>query len=341
MEDGSSKQDGTTLTSLLLVLSSKKKEMDTDWLKHLARLNLPVYQYESDKMRIAYAGYSSIKKNYYVRLMLDRDYQHTFLGRRWFWQIPKLIKSKKLDIVISEISPIVMSRFQNWDGYIIPEWVRMKININRPISEICRASVSDFADVKRMIRKYNLSYELLTGEDSFAYFNDKFYMPYITKRHGEEAWIEDLKAIWDSAVSPLLLVVSEDGVRVGASMLLQKEESLLLSRLGLLDGNDEYRRHGVIGAIYYFSLLEGQKMGCQYLDVGGTRPFVTDGLTRYKMNLGAQFVSFNSSTSEYLWLVINEHSEVAENFMISNPVMHVNKDFSLTLSGDKKTVSSG
>jgi hypothetical protein len=293
--------------------------MDTDWLKHLARLNLPIYQYESDKMRIAYAGYSSIKKNYYLRLMLDSNYQHTFMGRRWFWQIPNLLKSKNLDIIIAEISPIVMSHFQNWDGYIIPEWVRMKININRPISEICRASESDFADVKRLIRKHKLSYELRTGDDSFSYFNDKFYMPYITKRHGEEAWIEDIRTIWESTASPILLVVMEDGIRVGASMLIRKDESLLLSRLGLLDGNDDYRRHGVIGAIYYFSLLEGQKMGCQFLDVGGTRPFVKDGLTRYKINLGAKFVSFNSSTSEYLWLGINDQSVVAGNFIVSNP----------------------
>jgi hypothetical protein len=293
--------------------------MDTDWLKHLARLNLPIYQYESDKMRIAYAGYSSIKKNYYLRLMLDSNYQNTFMGRRWFWQIPNLLKSKNLDIIIAEISPIVMSHFQNWDGYIIPEWVRMKININRPISEICRASESDFADVKRLIRKHKLSYELRTGDDTFCYFNDKFYMPYITKRHGEEAWIEDIRTIWESTASPILLVVMEDGIRVGASMLIRKDESLLLSRLGLLDGNDDYRRHGVIGAIYYFSLLEGQKMGCQFLDVGGTRPFVKDGLTRYKINLGAKFVSFNSSTSEYLWLGINDQSVVAGNFIVSNP----------------------
>ena len=37
--------------------------MNIEWLKHLARLYLPVYQYESDTMRIAYAGYSSIKKD--------------------------------------------------------------------------------------------------------------------------------------------------------------------------------------------------------------------------------------------------------------------------------------
>ena len=128
--------------------------METDWLKHLARLYLPIYQYESDTTKIAYAGYSSIKMNYYVRLLLDKNNHNTFLGRRWFWQIPDLIKSSNFDMVISEISPFVMNHFRKFNGYIIPEWVRMKINIDRPIGEICKMRVSDFSDIKRRIRKF-------------------------------------------------------------------------------------------------------------------------------------------------------------------------------------------
>jgi len=284
-------------------------------------------------MRIAYAGYSSIRKHYYVRLMMSRNSHRTFLGLRGYWQIPSLFKSNNLDIVISEISPIVMEHFQNRDGYIIPEWVRMKINIERPISEICKSSVSDFSDVKRMIRKHNLTYEMLTGKESFVFFNEKYYMPYITKRYGEEAWIEDLAKIWESSPSPLLMAIREEGVMVGASVMRKTSESLQLLRLGLLDGNEEYRRHGVIGALYYFGILEGQKMGCKYFDVGSTHPFLTDGLTKYKMNLGAEFVSSLSPTAVYLWLGVNENSIVAADFMRNNPVMHVNKDFSLARSG--------
>jgi hypothetical protein len=307
--------------------------MNIDWLKHLARLYLPIYQYESDKTKIAYTGYSSIKKNYFVRLLIDRNNRHTFLGRRWFWQIPDLIKSYNLDMVISEISPIAFNHFKKCNGYIVPEWVTMRINIDRPMSEICHRSVSDFSDVTRKIRKYNLTYEILTDKESFNHFNDKFYLPYITKRHGKEAWIEDLSIIWESSPTPLLIAIKEDGVIVGESLIRKSGESLYLLRLGLLDGNGEFRRHGVIGAIYYFALLEGQNMGCRYLDVGGTRPFLTDGLTKFKIGLGAEFVSEFSPSKEYLWLGVNEHSNVAMEFMRKNPVMHIKKDFSLDMSG--------
>ena len=302
--------------------------MDVDWLKNLARLYLPVYLYESDTVRIGYVGYSSIKKAYFTGFLLNQNIRHSFLGRRSFRKVPDLIKSFNLDIVISEISPLALKHFQEYNGYIIPEWISMKINIDCPIGEVCKKNASHFSDVLRLIRKYNLTYEILTDKESFNYFNEKFYLPYITKRHGEEAWVEDLSMTWDQSPEPLLIAVRKDGVIVGESLIRKSGDSLRLLRLGLLDGNDDYRRHGVIGAIYYFSILEGQKFGCRYLDMGGTRPFLTDGLTKFKSRFGGEFESKLSSTKEYLWLGINEHSVIATEFMRRNPVMYARRDFS-------------
>jgi hypothetical protein len=201
------------------------------------------------------------------------------------------------------------------------------------MSEICKRSVSDFADITRLIRKYNLTYEILTNKESFNYFKDKIYLPYITKRHGEEALIEDLNILWKSSPSPFLIAIKENGVIVAASLVRKSGDLLDLMRLGLLDGNEEYLRHGVIGAIYYYNVVEGQKMGCRYIDIGGTRPFLTDGLTRYKMGLGAEFVSDHSSWKEYLWLGVNENSIGAKEFIRSNPFMYLNEDHRLVKYG--------
>jgi hypothetical protein len=307
--------------------------MRIDWLKDLARLYLPVYQYESDTMKIVYAGYSSIKKNYFIRFILDTNNHHTFLGRRWFWHIPYLIKSNNIDLVISEISPIVLNHFQKCSGYIVPGWAAMRINIDRPISEIYHSRESHYSGIKRKIRKFNLTYEILTDKESYNNFVNHFYLPYITSRYGEEALIEDLNIYMNLIPAPVLLAIKEDGVIVGMAVMRKSGESLDLMRLGLLDGKEEYRLHGVIGAIYYFSILEGQKMGCRYMDISGTRPFLTDGLTKFKIGLGAEFAPNLSQGKEYLWLGVNEHSIVAEEFMRRNPVMHFNKDSNLARSG--------
>ena len=299
------------------------------WIKNLARLYLPVYQYESDTRKIIYAGYSSIKKNYYVRLLLDRDHHSTFLGRRFYWEIPRLIKSHNPDLVISEISRMTLKHFQKCTGYILPEWVIMRINIDRPMNEICKGSVSDFSDVKRLIRKYNLTYEILTDLESFNYFNENIYLPYIIKRHGEEALIEDLKIFWKSSPSPFMMAIKENGILVAGALVRKSGDLIFLMRLGLLDGNQVYMHHGAIGALYYFCIVEGKKMGCRYLDVGGARPFLTDGLIKYKMGLGAEFLSDHSAWKEYLWIGLNENSTCAKEFINNNPFIYLNREFRL------------
>lgn len=299
------------------------------WLKHLARLYLPIYLYESDKMKIVYAGYSFIKKNYFVRLFLEDNYHQTFLGRRLFWKIPGLIKSGKNDFVISEISRIKMDRFMRYKGYILPELVLMRINIDRPVSEIFNKNTTDFPNVIRRIRKYNLTYEILNDKESLNCFIEKLYLPYMTNRHGDEALIEDLNKVWESSSSPFLMAIREDGIIVAKSIMRKSGDCLCFRQLGILDGNEDYLRHGVIGALYYFGILEGQKMKCHYFDVGGTRPFLSDGLTKYKMGLGAEFVSDYSSRKEYLWFGVNEQSAEAENFMKNNPFLYLNKDYGL------------
>jgi hypothetical protein len=306
--------------------------MNLNWIKKLARLNLPVFRYESDNMRIAYAGYSSIKMNYYTSFILDRHCKGIAMRRRWYWQIPGMVRSGKVDMVISEISPMVLHHFQKCEGYILPRWVMMRLNIGRPMEEICQRKVSDFPDIIRKIRKYNLTYEIITEPEGIDDFYKKFYLPYTIRRHGEQAWIEDLNSIRNLTSSPVIITVKENGVVAGAVLTRKSGDSLFFMRLGLLDGNEAYRHHGVIGALYYFSIIEGKKMDCSYLDLGGTRPFLTDGLTKFKLGLGAEFSPEPYKATEYLWLGLNKKSTAAEKFMRSNPIMHLNNDFSLRRS---------
>jgi hypothetical protein len=309
--------------------------MGNQWLKHLARIYLPVYQYETDTMKIAYAGYSSIKKEYFVRFIMDRDYHHTYLGRKWFWEIPGLSKSSNFDLVISEISGISLNHFRKFNGFVLPVWINMRINIDLPLSEICQRRKSVFTNIKRRIRKHNLTYEVLTDKESFNYFIDKFYQPYAAKRFGEEAMIQDLNLIWESSASPFLMAIKEEGVIVAESFFIRSGDTLEFIRLGLLDGNEEYLNHGVVGALYYFRIIEGQKMGCRYINPGGTRPFLTDGLTINKVGLGAEFVSEHTHWDEYIWLGVNECSSATREFIRNNPFMHLNKDHMLVKYGQE------
>ena len=124
------------------------------WLKHLVRCYLPFYEFESDKMKIAFAGYSSKMRSYFIRFLKIPEKNRTYLGRRWFRNIPNLINSGYYDIILAETSPLTFGYFNKSNGFLIPASARMRLDIKRPIEEICKRSVSDFADIKRKIRKY-------------------------------------------------------------------------------------------------------------------------------------------------------------------------------------------
>jgi hypothetical protein len=214
---------------------------------------------------------------------------------------------------------------------MLPVWATMRINIDRPTHEIFNKNrnVTNFKDVIRRIRKHNLTYEILSDQASFDFFKERFYMPFMTKRHGDEAFIEDLDEMQNTFKNTSMMAIREDGEIVGMSFIRISNDILYLMRVGLIDGNQEYASHGVIGATYYFGILEGQRTGCKYLDLGGGRPFLTDRLTKYKAGLGAEFVMKLDPSKEYLWFGVNEKSIAAREFLQNNPFMHLNKDFML------------
>jgi hypothetical protein len=298
-------------------------------LKHLARLYMPVYQFESNTLKIIYAGYSKIKKSYYTRLLLNDTYHQTFLGRYWFSNIPNLIDRLKIDMIVAEISPATFTYFRNYNGYILPIWATMRINIDRPASEIFNKRVTNFRDVTRRIRKYALTDEISSDREMFDFFKERFYHPYMEKRHAGEAFIEDLDTMWKSADHPLMMAVKEKNKIVGMVFMEVSGDTIYLKRVGLIDGNNEYLVHGVLGAFYYFGILEGLKRGCKFVDLGGSRPFLTDGLTIHKKSMGGEFLPDPSQSNEYHWFGVNERSPAALEYVNRNPFMHLNKDLKL------------
>lgn len=303
-----------------------------EWLRKMARLYVPVYKFQSDNLKFIYAGYSPIKKSYYARLFLGRDYEQKYLGRYWYSNIPKLTRTKGIDLIITEISPVTYNYFRDSKGFILPVWTPMRINIERDINDLFKGS-DNFLAIIRRIKKFNLTCETLTGYENFKVFNERYYQPYMANRHGEEAFVEDLDEMWKTASHPMILAVKEDNVIVGMAFIKKSGNLLLFLRLGLIDGNEEYLKHGVIGAFYYFGIKEGQRLECSHVDLGGTRPFLTDGLTKYKAGLGGEFIMNLSPTKEYLWLGVNENSASAQDFLAHNPFMFVNNDFKLEKHG--------
>ena len=308
--------------------------MIKDKIRHLARIYLPVYLFEYGKMKIIYAGYSPIKRFYFARLFLNDNSRYKFKGMFRYSGIPELVDKMNVDMAISEVGNYTMAYFRNTEGNILPVWATIRIAIDRPDEVLFHKNrkVTHFKDIIRRINKHGLSYDVSNDRKLFSLFNEKFYKPYIAGRHGKEAFIEDLKVIWDVHRQPFMLIIREKGEIVGMSFCRISGDTLYLMRVGLKDGNQEYASHGAIGATYYFGVLEGKKRGCKFLDLGGGRAFLNDKLTRYKTGLGAEFEPELLPSKEYLWLWVNRRSSYAREYLEKNPFMYVDRHFRLVKS---------
>jgi hypothetical protein len=282
-------------------------------------------------MTVAYAGYSSIKRNYFGRFPFSGTApQPEFRGRLPYRRVPPLL-DRDCDLLFAEVGTLTTRYFQGAGGTIIPEWTPMRIDITRPMEELRRRGVSDFANVERYIRKYGLTCRLTADRRELEQFYGKMYLPYLAARHGDEALMETMPELLDHKADLVLLLVLEEGEPISGVLMERCDGYLNMFRLGIARGDASLISHGAIGALYYFAVIEGQQTGCRYLDVGGTRPFLTDGITQSKLRHSARFSPHYSAFSENLWFG-HAPTPPAEAFVENNPYLYWSSDFRLLRS---------
>lgn len=89
------------------------------------------------------------------------------------------------------------------------------------------------------------------------------------------------------------------------------------------DGDREYVRQGVIGAIYYSLMMEMEERGYEKISFGGARPFLSDGVTRFKWSLNGRLAADSEAPgSMALWLTLIKDSPPLRDFLVDNPFIH-------------------
>lgn len=270
-----------------------------------------------------YAGDIKKMNNYWDDLILEAGFQKRALGRRFVWKITREIKKKFPDggFLIMESSSLTAPFLDKNPGFSIPSWVRMEIDISGPFSELFPRKQ---ADLERRIRKNGLSFEITRDPERFDYFYYKMHMPYINMRYADCAVVTDHKLFVDTIPKSELLLIKKDEKAIAGITFDFKNRKPVLRRLGILDSNMDYVRFGAIGALYYFIVQELKKRGFDVLDIGGTRPFLSDGLTWYKLSMGAKLCEENSEHSCVRFMLLKD-TPGTRSFLVNNPFLYRNK----------------
>jgi hypothetical protein len=287
---------------------------------------LPVYLYRGKEkfsgqpVKIAYLGWDSKISNYWMERLLEGKYDCNRKKIILFRKVSNYLSrhSNIYDLALAETNNNTRTRIAPGEGFILPRWLMMQIDTG----EFVKLMISH--DVTRRIRKNELKFEFRNSTEDFAFFYKRMYLPYIAKRHGESAIILDYKYFLNKFKNreSQLSFILKDGNPVAGSYIEYIGDRLRMGGLGVLDGRDDIIRMGVIGAVYYYKILECYNKGIKSINIGGTSPLLADGLTRYKLSMGAKAENIRYFDDDTIWFLPLRDSLAMRSILKSNPFVY-------------------
>jgi len=244
------------------------------------------------------------------------------LGRHWVWRAHAILIKNHPDCVLvfnetfcprlSSSSKTIKTRFK------LPCWVDMHLDFPERIEE---NGNEQFKSILRKIKKNRLTYAIIEDQKEFDKFYYDLYRPFIKGRFTGSALVGEYARLKKQFLNGGLLLVKQFGEVLGGALFDIHRNSPRFRVMGIKDNNRDYVQLGVIGAFYYYLIMEMKKRGYHTIHLGGSRPFLRDGVTRFKISLGAQLDERNRNSC--LNMTILKDTPGVWQFLAENPFMHM------------------
>lgn len=259
-------------------------------------------------------------------IIINRAFrQSRILKRRKLW-IPALrdiveTHPEGTDLCIAVLPKSYEKEFRGVYNFKSQENVRQIIDVSGTWEEVR----SRFHHRKRQIsntfdRKAGLSYRISHDLKDFEFFYHRMYIPHLKKQFGGLAYVDSYDEMKDYLLKGFLLLVQEDGCDVTGALCLIENNTLIIRRAGVLDGDERYIKSGAQHALYYFNMLYAKQQGIEKVDTMTSLSFLADGVYRTKREWGAAVYPDDESKS-WVFFFIFQHSEKIVSFFENLPVI--------------------
>jgi len=268
---------------------------------------------------IVFAGQLE-NKNYIVHLAFADPPTEQALGRRWLWMLlpPKRKRDADgIDLRIVESYENqrrwLKARFQ----FFVPIWIGGELDLQRAVARLHRSKNAK-KDLRRM-QKNETTYEVTHDRDAFEDFYSNMYLPYIKNRYDNCAFLMKHEDMMGKLGCSELVFVKVRGERVAGHILLYEDNRVRAWSIGIKDGDSSYVKAGAMKALHYLTSQYLAERGYKALHMGGTRPFLLDGVLRHKRGLR---VRLSDHAKRYFSLGLTAGSAGAAAFVASNPFIY-------------------
>jgi hypothetical protein len=203
-----------------------------------------------------------------------------------------------------------------------PNWIRMEFIFEpdqswEDIEQRFRAHKNN---VKR-IHHNGFQYRISHSEEEFDFWYDRMYVPLIESRHGDYGAIDLKESMRKEFQKGFLLMIDDsEGTPIAGQLTYVYRKSMYSLSSGILDGSQDLHSKGALAAIYYYSLKWCYENGMERFEMGGCRPFETNGLFQYKRRWGMTPTPDLWGSREWLFWAPKD-APVAVDWLNANPVV--------------------
>jgi len=143
---------------------------------------------------------------------------------------------------------------------------------------------------RRWIRKaerQGLSYRFTQSLSDLEFFHNQMYLPFITKRHAEMANLSSFEDHKRWLKHGGLILVSQNDKLIGGSLVTQSGEVCHFIEYGILNCDLDLIKNGAVSLVVWCSIQWAKAQGAMQFDLGGSRPWCSNGTFQYKSKWGA------------------------------------------------------
>lgn len=293
--------------------------------KHVSRYRPQVWRLEGRErasgapLVIVCAGQLE-NKNYLAHLAFADSPAERALGARWLWTLlpPKgKRESGGVDVRIIEL----YESQRHWLGarfqFFVPIWIGGELDLQRAVARQQRSKNARY--FLRQLQKNETTYEVTRDPKAFEDFYSNMYLPYIRNRYGDRAFPMSHEDMMGKLGCSELFFVTVNGERVAGDILLYEDNGVRAWSTGVKDGDPSYVMAGAMKALDYLRVQYLAERGYKSLHMGGSRPFLLDGVLRHKKE---RRVRLSNHTKRYFSLSLTEGSVGTGAFLANNPFIY-------------------
>ncbi len=228
---------------------------------------------------------------------------------------------KEYDLRICEFTPRTMNFIPKKGRFKIPEWIEQEIPLEGSWEDVVgRFRKNTKTTDLRLVRKYKYTSDVVNDPESLKYFYNVLYLPYVKHRFQKAVQIVDDE--WLIAVAEkggLLRILNGDQVIAGA-VLHRGKQYLDWLWIGALMQNGQDLYKGASSSLYYHSIKYAHDEGFPKIKLNQSRPFLSDGVYRYKRKWGAHIVKgrYNDTCS---FMDFNYDSKVCRQWLEASVII--------------------